>query len=39
MKRGPLLTSILQILQSSFKVIYRDQTTIESTKLGTMYIF
>ena len=27
-----------QILQSSFKALYRDQT-IESSKLGTIYIF
>ena len=28
-----------QILQSNFKAIYCNQTTIESFKLGTMYIF
>ena len=38
-KRGPLFDVSSQILQSSFKAIYRDQTTIESSKLETIYIF
>ena len=36
---GPFLTSLSQVLQSSFKSTYRDQTITESSKLGTMYIF
>ena len=31
--------SLSQILQSSFRAIYHDQTTIESSKLGFMVIF
>ena len=38
-KRGPSLMSFSQILQRSFKAIYRDLTKIESSKLRTMYIF
>ena len=38
-KRGSSLTSFSQILQSSSKAIYRDQTTTGSFKFGTMYIF
>ena len=38
-KQGSSLTSLSQILQSSFKAICYDQTTIESSKLRTMYIF
>ena len=34
---GSSLTSLSQIIQGSFKAIYRDQTTIESSKLETMY--
>ena len=37
--RGPSLTSLSQIIQSSFKAIYRDQTTIGNSILETMYIF
>ena len=31
------LPSLSTILQSSFKVIYHDETTIESSKRGTLY--
>ena len=34
---GSSLTSLSQILQSSFNAIYRDQTTIENPKLETMH--
>ena len=34
----PFLMSLSEIVQCSFK-LYRNQTTIESSKLGTMYIF
>ena len=36
---GSLLTSLPQILQSSFKATYRGQTTIESSNLEAMHIF
>ena len=38
-KRGPSLTSLSQILQSSFKAIYCDQAKIQSSELGAMYVF
>ena len=31
--------SLSEILQDSFKPIYRDQTTIDSDKLEVIYIF
>ena len=34
----PCLSSLSQILQSSFNATYRDQTTMESSELGTIYI-
>ena len=37
-KWGPSLMSLSQILQSSFKAIYCNQT-VESSKLGHIYIF
>ena len=36
---GSLLTSLSQILQSSFNATYRGQTTTESSNLEAMHIF
>ena len=33
------MTSFSKVLQSSFKVMYRDQTTIETSTLPVIYIF
>ena len=38
-EKGTPLTSLSQILQSIFKVTYRNPATIESSKLETIYIF
>ena len=38
-KRGPFMTSFFSVLQNSFKVIYRDQTTIETSTLPAICIF
>ena len=32
------LTSLSEILQNSFKAVYRDQTTVENSKLRNIYI-
>ena len=37
--RGPFIAWLLKILQNGFKVIYRDQTTIETSTLPTIWIF
>ena len=36
---GPLMTPISKVLQNSFKIIYRDQTTTETSTLLVIFIF
>ena len=38
-KRGLFMTSFFNFLRNSFKVIYRDQTTIETSTLPAICIF